>query len=78
MASVHPLLAPGANSSLHLFDVPVTDVSVVSSKWVDYEPVQTGTNPIEFVMKPLADLIELYGTGQEIVLKQSSVLQRHC
>ena len=24
------------------------------------------------------DLIELYGTGQEIVLVRSSVLQRHC
>ena len=24
------------------------------------------------------DLIELYGTGQEIVLNQSSVLERHC
>ena len=35
-----------ANASLQLLDVPVTDVSIVISKWVDYEPVQTGTNPI--------------------------------
>ena len=30
----------------HCPKVPVTDVSIIDSKWVDYEPVQTGTNPI--------------------------------
>ena len=53
MASAHPLSVPSENSSLQLFQVPVADVSIVKSKWVDYEPVQSGTNPIEFVIKPL-------------------------
>ncbi|XP_068680356.1 uncharacterized protein F54H12.2-like [Montipora foliosa] len=69
MASAHPLSAPGANASLQLFDVPVTDVSIVSSKWVDYEPVQTGTNPIEFVIKPLADYIDINKTELRLVVK---------
>ncbi|XP_068750794.1 uncharacterized protein F54H12.2-like [Montipora capricornis] len=69
MASAHPLSAPGANSSLQLFNVPVTYVSIVSSKWVDYEPVQTGTNPIEFVIKPLADYIDINKTELRLVVK---------
>ena len=69
MASAHPLSAPGANSSLQLFDVPVTDASIVSSKWVDYEPVQKGTNPIEFVIKPLADYIDINKTELKLVVK---------
>ena len=32
MASAHPLSAPGENSSLQLFQVPVTDVSILKSK----------------------------------------------
>ena len=51
MTSAHPLSVPGENLSLQLFHVPVTDVSIVKSKWVDYDPVQSGTNPIEFVIK---------------------------
>ena len=69
MSAAHPLSAPGENSSLHVFNVPVTDVSIVSSKWVDYEPVQTGTNPIEFVIKPLADDIDINKTELRMVLK---------
>ena len=49
-AAAHPLSVPGENTSLHVFNVPVTDVSIVSCKWVDYEPVQTGTNPIPFMI----------------------------
>ena len=69
MASAHPLSAPGGNSSLELFQVPVTDVSIVSSKWLDYEPVQTGTNPIEFVIKPLKDYIDINKTELRLVVK---------
>ena len=68
-AAAHPLSVPGENTSLHIFNVPVTDVSIVSSKWVDYEPVQTGTNPIEFVIKPLADYIDINKTELRMVLK---------
>ena len=57
MASAHPLSVPGENSSLQLFQVPVTDVSIQKSKWVDYELVQSVTNPIEFVIKPPLDNI---------------------
>ena len=64
-----PSLSPGANSSLLLFNVPVTDVSIVSSKWVDYGPVQTGTDPIEFVIKPLADYIDTNKTELRLVVK---------
>ncbi|XP_068735631.1 uncharacterized protein F54H12.2-like [Montipora capricornis] len=69
MSAAHPLSAPGENFSLHVFNVPVTDVSIVSSKWVDYEPVQTGTNPIEVVIKPLADYIDINKTELRMVLK---------
>ena len=69
MASAHPLSAPGENSSLQLFQVPVTDVSIVKNKWVDYEPVQSGTNPIEFVIKPLYDYIDINKTELRLVLK---------
>ena len=69
MASAHPLSAPGENSSLQLFQVPVTDVSILKSKWVDYEPVQSGTNPIEFVIKPLSDYIDIDKTELRLVMK---------
>ena len=61
-AAAHPLSVPCENTSLHVFNVSVTDVSIVSSKWVDYEPVQTRTNPIESVIKPLADYIDINKT----------------
>ena len=69
MASAHPLSVPSENSSLQLFQVPVTDVSVVKRKWVDYEPVQSGTNPIEFVIKPLSDYIDINKTELRLVIK---------
>ena len=68
-AAAHPLFVPREGNSLHVFNVPVTDVSIVSSKWVDYELVQTGTNPIEFVIKPLADCIDINKTELRMVLK---------
>ncbi|XP_015778262.1 PREDICTED: uncharacterized protein F54H12.2-like [Acropora digitifera] len=68
-AAAHPLSVPGENTSLHVFNAPVTDVSIVSSKWGDNEPVQTGTNPIEFVIKPLADYIDINKTELRMVLK---------
>ena len=52
------------NSSLKLFDVPVTDVSIV-----DYESIQTETNPIEFVVKPLAYYIDINKTELPLVVK---------
>ena len=36
---------------------------------MDDEPVQTGTNPIEFVIKPLADYIDINKTDLRMVLK---------
>ena len=47
----------------------MTDVSIVSSKWVDYEPVQTGSNPIKFVIKPLSDYIDINKTELPLVVK---------
>ena len=69
MASAHPLSVPGDNSSLQLSQVPVADVSIVKSKWVDYEPVQSGTNSIEFVIKPLSDYIDINKTELSLVIK---------
>lgn len=69
MGSAHPFSAPGVNSSLELFEVLVTDVSIVKSKWVDYEPIQSGTNPIEFVIKPLSDYIDIKKTELRLVVK---------
>ena len=37
-------------------------VSTFSSKWLDYEGIQTGTNPVEFVIKRLADYIDMNKT----------------
>ena len=45
------------------------DVSIVSSKGVDYEPVQTGTSPIEFVIKPLADYVDINKTELWLMVK---------
>ena len=49
--------------------MPVTDVSIVRSKWVDYEPIQSGTNPIEFVIKSLSDYIDINKTELRLVVK---------
>ena len=68
-AAAHPLSVPAENSSLLVFNVPVTDVSIVGVKWVDYEPVQTGTNPIEFLIKPRADCIDINKTELRMVVK---------
>lgn len=73
MASAHPLSDPGGNSSLQLFQVPVTNVSIVSSKWLDYEPVQTGTNPIEFVMKPLKEYVDINKTELWLVVNITKI-----
>ena len=70
-AAAHPLSVPCENTSLYIFNVPVTDVLIVSSRWVDYEPVQTGSNPIEFVIKPLAVYIDINKTELRRVLKIS-------
>ena len=51
---------------------PIMYVSIVSSKWVDYESVEIkepGTNPIEFVIKPLADYINLNKSELGLVVK---------
>ena len=69
MASAHPFSVRGENSSLQLLQIPVTDVSIVKSKWVNYEPVQSGTNPIEFVIKPLSDYIDINKTELRLVVK---------
>ena len=69
MASAHPFSVRGENSSLQLLQIPVTDVSIVKSKWVNYEPVQSGTNPIEFVIKPLSDYIDMNKSELKIVIK---------
>ena len=49
--------------------MPVTDVSIVKSKWVDYEPIQSGTNAIEFVIKSLSDYIDINKTELRLVVK---------
>ena len=69
MASAHPLSAPGDNSSFQPFPVPVTDVSIEKSKWIYYEPVKSGTNPIELVIKLLSDYIDINKTELRIVVK---------
>ena len=59
----HTLAVPSENANLHVFNVPVTDVLIVSSKWVDYEPVQTGT------IKPLAGYIDINEMELRMLLK---------
>ena len=36
---------------------------------MDYEPVQSGTNPIEFIVKPLSDYIDISKTELRLVVK---------
>ena len=36
---------------------------------MDYEPIQSGTNPIEFVIKPLSDYIDINKTELRLVVK---------
>ena len=69
MASANPFSVRGENSSLQLLQIPVTDVSIVKSKWVDYEPAQSGTNPIELVIKPLSDYIDMNKSELKLVIK---------
>ena len=40
--------------------------SIIDSKWVDYEPVQSGTNPVEFVINPLAEYINIKKTASTL------------
>ena len=68
-AAAHLFSVSNENSSLYVFNEPETDVSIVSSKWMDYEPAQTGTNLIEFVTKPLADCIDINKMEIRVVLK---------
>lgn len=65
MASAHLFSAPVCG----YFEVPITDVSIVKSKWVDHEPIQSGTNPIEFGIKPLSDYIDINKTELRLVVK---------
>lgn len=43
--------------------------NIIDSKWVGYEPVQSRTNPIEFVIKPLADYIDINKTELRLAVK---------
>ena len=69
-AAAHPLSFPGENTSLHVFNVPVTDVSIVSSKWVDYEPVQTGTNLLSLSSNPWQPILtsRKFGLSTELIM----------
>lgn len=40
--------------------------SIIDSKWVDYGPVQSGTNPVEFVINPLAEYINIEKTASTL------------
>ena len=43
--------------------------NIVKSQWVDYEPVQSDTNPIEFAIKPLSDYIDMNKSELKLVIK---------
>ena len=55
----YALSAAVRNPRLDLFKMPPTDLSMASSREVRLNPVTTGTNPISFELKPIADFIDL-------------------
>ena len=58
MAFVHPLSSECLKSELDLFSVPMTQTSIESASYVEYNPISTLTDgtPIEFVIS---------GSGQD-------------
>lgn len=65
MGSAHPLSAP--RRKLKPTAVSST-CNIIDSKCVGYEPVQSRTNPIELVIKPLADYIDINKTELRIAV----------
>src|SRR5258705_5037292 len=64
MALLHPLSKEFIKSELSLWSLPTTQVSVDSSKFVEYFPISTlaAGSPIEFQIPPSDDYIDLNDT----------------
>src|SRR5258705_2967831 len=64
MALLHPLSKECIKSELSLWSLPTTQVSVDSSKFVEYFPISTlaAGSPIEFQIPPSDDYIDLNDT----------------
>ena len=71
MALPHPQSAQGLNSGLDLYSVPATDTSLLhGAKWVEYSPLVTGVDPIEFTIpKGTTSFIDLSKTELLIELQ---------
>ena len=48
-----------SNPRLELFDVPGTDISMSSRRWVKINPFNTGINPVTFQVDPQDDFLDL-------------------
>ena len=57
------------NPSLNLFNVPLTDYSLVESCYVPINPFRTGIHPIDFQIDPQEDFINLAKSYFEVELQ---------
>ena len=55
----HARSAGYSNPRLELFDVPGTDISMSSRRWVKINPFNTGINPVTFQVDPQDDFLDL-------------------
>ena len=55
----HARSAGVSNPRLELFDVPDTDLSMSSRRWVKINPFNTGINPVTFQVDPQEDFLDL-------------------
>ena len=54
------------NPNLSLFQVPPTDLSTVSSRWVKIPPLTSSITPIQIYIDKQSDLIDFSGSIVEI------------
>ena len=55
----HKASAPGVNELLDLFSVPPTDTTFTEGRYMVYNLVQVGINPIEFIIRSNTEFIDL-------------------
>ena len=63
----HARSAGVSNPRLELFDVPDTDLSMSSRRWMKINPFNTGINPVTFQVDPREDFLDLNESFFEVV-----------
>ena len=65
----HARSAGVVNPRLNLFDVPKTDLSMASRRYVKITPFNTGINPVDFQIDPQSDFIDMNDSYFEVELR---------